>query len=161
MNIELLIDQAIKAGNHSLDEAESKLVIKAYGVPVIRDEMASNPAEAVKIAQEIGFPVVLKGVGPTLTHKTERGLVQLNLADADAVRIAAEATVKEAGKELRGLLVAPQISGKREFVAGFLQDDLFGPAVMFGVGGIFTEAFSDIAFRLAPPDGIRCQSHDR
>lgn len=150
MNIDLLIDQAIKAGNHTLDEAESKLVIKAYGVPVIRDEMASNPAEAVRIAQEIGFPVVLKGVGPTLTHKTERGLVQLNLADADAVRIAAETTVKKAGKELRGLLVAPQISGKREFVAGLLQDDLFGPAVMFGIGGIFTEAFSDVAFRLAP-----------
>ena len=150
MNINLLIDQAIKAGNHALDEAESKLVIKAYGVPVICDEMASNPTEAVRIAQEIGFPVVLKGVGPTLTHKTERGLVRLNLADADAVRIAAETIVKEAGKELRGLLVVPQISGKREFVAGLLQDDLFGPAVMFGVGGIFTEAFSDIAFRLAP-----------
>ena len=150
MNIDLLVDQAIKAGNQALDEADSKMIVKAYGVPVIRDEIASNPAEAVRIAQEIGFPVVLKGLGPTLTHKTERGLVQLNLANTDAVRIAAETTVKKAGKELRGLLVAPQISGKREFVAGLLQDDLFGPVVMFGVGGIFTEAFSDVAFRLAP-----------
>ncbi|MFC1822456.1 acetate--CoA ligase family protein [Thermodesulfobacteriota bacterium] len=150
MNIDLLIDNAKKVGNNTLDEADSKQVIKEYGIPVINDEIASNPEEAMKMAETIGFPVVLKGIGPTLTHKTERGLVQLNLSDANAVQIAAETIMKNAGSELRCLLVEPQIAARREFAAGLFYDDLFGPAVMFGIGGVFTEAFSDVAFRLAP-----------
>jgi len=106
--------------------------------------------EAVDAADEIGYPVVLKGLGSTLLHKTERNLVHLNLTDPQAVIKAARSITAEAGHELEGLLVQPQIPGKREFVSGLFQDEHFGPVVMFGLGGIFTEILSDISLRLAP-----------
>ncbi len=112
--------------------------------------IASTEDEAVQAAEKIGFPVVLKGLGATLLHKTERGLVHLNLTDADSVRKAAGLIRGEAGNELEGILIQPQIQGKRELVAGLFRDKQFGPVVMFGIGGIFTEAFSDITFRVAP-----------
>jgi acyl-CoA synthetase (NDP forming) len=83
-------------------------------------------------------------------HKTERGLVHLNLADSRAVENAEQLISAGAGKDLEGFLLQPHIIGRREFVAGLFQDRQFGPVIMFGIGGVFTEAFSDVVFRLAP-----------
>ncbi|MBI9084336.1 MAG: acetate--CoA ligase family protein [Desulfobacterales bacterium] len=150
MTMDILLAKAKAAGRKALTEYESKQLLGAYGVPVIHETVAGSVEEAVEAAVRTGFPVVLKGLGAALLHKTERGLVHLNLTDEAAVRQAAEAIEKEAGTDLEGLLVQPQIQGRREFVAGLFRDPQFGPVVMFGVGGIFTEAFGDVSFRLAP-----------
>ncbi|MBW2545279.1 MAG: acetate--CoA ligase family protein [Deltaproteobacteria bacterium] len=150
MNIEELLDKIRTSGNKALTESESKQLLKAYGVPVISETVAFSEDEAVEAARKTGFPVVLKGLGATLLHKTERGLVHLNLADVEAVKNAAFLIAQEAGDELEGLLVQPQVQGKREFVAGLFRDEQFGPVIMFGIGGVFTEALSDVVFRVAP-----------
>lgn len=150
MNIKMLLEQIKNTEKTTLNENESKQLLKEYGVPVVNEIVAMNKDEAVKAANKIGFPVVLKGLGSTLLHKTERDLVHLNLPDSQAVSKAALSIIDLTGDELQGLLVQPQIRGKREFVAGLFRDEQFGPVVMFGVGGIFTEALSDVSFRIAP-----------
>ncbi|HPQ45157.1 MAG TPA: acetate--CoA ligase family protein [Syntrophales bacterium] len=150
MNKEELIEKVRTRGNKALTESESKEILKAYGVPVISETVASTEDEAVEVARKTGFPVVLKGLGATLLHKTERGLVHLNLADEESVRNAASLIAREAKDELEGFLVQPLVRGKREFVTGLFRDDQFGPVIMFGVGGVFTEALSDVTFRIAP-----------
>ena len=133
-----------------LNEKESKQLLKEYGIPVINESVAITENDVLKIATKIGFPVVVKGLGQRLSHKTESGLVHLHLADPDSVLQAARSIASKTGNQLEGFLVQPQVEGRREFVAGLFQDEQFGPVVMFGVGGIFTEALSDITFRLAP-----------
>lgn len=99
-------------------------------------------------ASDIGCPTVLKGIGEELLHETESGLVHLHLTDEASVLIAARQIHQAAPG--RQLLVQPQISGDREFMAGMVLDSHFGPAIIFGLGGILTEAVSDVVFRLAP-----------
>jgi len=147
-----LIKKAKSEKRNALNEAEAKQFLAAYGVPVIHEAVATGPEEAAAKAQDIGFPVVLKGLGSKLTHKTERGLVRLGLNSPDEVRKAARKIAAAAGTDLEGLLVQPQLSGRREFVAGLFHDDQFGPVVMFGLGGVFTEALGDVVFSLAPLD---------
>ena len=150
MDIHLLLQQAKKIGKTALNENESKRLLKEYGIPVINETVAFNTDEVVEAARKIGFPVVIKGLGASFSHKTERGLVHLNLANPDAALKAADSIATEAGIELEGFLIQPQIEGNREFVAGLFQDEHFGPVVMFGIGGIFAEALADVSFRLAP-----------
>lgn len=134
----------------AMTEYESKQFLKPYGVCGVDEIMAKTPEAAVQAAEKTGFPVVLKGLGKELLHKTELNLVHLNLTDGPAVKAAAAAIEKNAGSKLEGFLVQPQVSGRREFVAGLFRDDQYGPVVMFGLGGIFTEVLSDVSFRLAP-----------
>ncbi len=122
-----------------LTEARSKELLKNYGVPVVEEAIALTPEEAAAVAQAFGFPVVLKGLGAKLTHKTERGLVKLNLSSTEDVKSACLDIQKSAGADLEGFLLQPQLQGRREFVAGLFQDEQFGPVVMFGLGGVFTE----------------------
>jgi len=150
MDINELIKKAKKAGKKALSESESKLFLKEYGIPVINEKVALNKDEAVKAAEETGFPVVVKGLGAKLLHKTELGLVLLNLTDSQSVENAVISISEKGGDELEGFLIQPQLKGKREFVAGLFQDDQFGPVVMFGTGGVFAEALSDVTFRIAP-----------
>jgi len=89
VNIKLLLEQIKNTEKITLNENESKQLLKEYGVPVVNDIVAMNKDEAVKAANKIGFPVVLKGLGSTLLHKTERDLVHLNLPDSQAVSKAA------------------------------------------------------------------------
>jgi acyl-CoA synthetase (NDP forming) len=134
----------------TLTEYEAKSFLKTYGIPVTSERLAATEREAVEAATQFGFPVVLKGVGNSLLHKTELGLVHLDLADSTAVAAAAKAIAQTAGDALEGFLVQPQVDGKREFVAGLFRDNLFGPVVLFGLGGVYTEALADISLRLAP-----------
>jgi len=147
-----LIRRAKSEGRTALTEAESKEVLKAYGVPVVTESIAATSGEAAAAAEKIGFPVVLKGLGAKLTHKTEQGLVHLNLNDRQAVSRAADRIASAAGADLDGFLIQPMLVGRREFVAGLFHDPQFGPVVMFGLGGIFTEALDDVVFRIAPLD---------
>jgi acetyl-CoA synthetase (ADP-forming) len=141
---------------HVLSEAESKRVLAAHGIPVLDERTATTPDGAVAAAAALGYPVVVKLCGPGLAHKTERGLVQLALADAGAVRgagteLLAAAVPTDGPVEL---LVAPMVRGVRELIAGVHADPQFGRCVMVGVGGILAEAAGDVAFRLVPLERV-------
>ena len=118
------------------------------------EALVSTPGEAAAAADRIGYSVVVKLCGAAITHKTERGLVKLGLSDTAAVHAAAAELLAAARPEDGdvALLVAQMVSGARELIAGFVRDNEFGPCVMLGIGGIFTEALGDVAFRLAPLD---------
>jgi len=150
MDIGEIIQKAGSEGRSSLTEAESKQVLEAYGVPVVTETVVSTYLDAVEQAKKFGFPVVVKGLGSRITHKTERGLVYTKIANEKDLSEALQAIQNAAGDDLEGYLVQPQIEGNREFVAGLFRDDQFGPVVMFGLGGIFTEALQDVVFRMAP-----------
>lgn len=150
MNIANILENASAKGQRALTEDQAKAVLKTYGVPVVTERLAKTPRAAAEAAEAIGFPVVLKGLGAKLMHKTEQGLVHLDLRDPAAVLEAAEAVERSAGDELSGFLIQPWIQGSREFMAGLFRDPQFGPGVMFGLGGTLTEALSDVTFRLAP-----------
>lgn len=145
-----VIEKAKSQRRNTLTEAEAKQLLKQYGIPVVQEKIVKTIAEAETTAENIGYPVVVKGLGAKLTHKTERGLVVLNLKHKKEVRSAASHIKEAAGSDLEGFLVQPMLEGKREFVAGLFQDEQFGPTIMFGLGGIFTEAIGDVVFRLAP-----------
>jgi succinyl-CoA synthetase beta subunit len=140
-----------KTPRHALDEFESKQLLAAYGVPVVCEGRAHDAEEALAVADRLGYPVVLKGCGASFAHKTELGLVALNLGDAAAVRHAARRLL-EAMNGTGELLVQQMVSGRREFLAGMSRDAQFGPVITFGLGGIFAEALDDVALRIAPLD---------
>ena len=152
MQVAELIKKAKAEGRAALTEAESKELLKMYGVPVVDEVVAASIDEAVAQVEAIGFPVVLKGLGARLTHKTERGLVRLNLKSADDVRREAGEIAEAAGDDLEGFLLYRIVEGRREFMTGLFRDAQFGPVVMFGLGGIFAEALGDVVFRIAPLD---------
>jgi len=147
-----LIENAKKQEVTALNEADSKKLLKQYGIPVVNEKVVKTQEEAEAEADKMGYPVVMKGLGSRLTHKTEKGLVKLNLQTREEVASAAEHIIEKAGDDLEGLLIQPMVQGKREFVAGLFHDEQFGPTVMFGLGGIFTEAIGDVVFRVAPVD---------
>lgn len=147
-----IIKKAKTENRDSLTEAESKELLKKYGIPVVKEKVVKTLEEAEKSSGKMGYPVVLKGLGSRLTHKTEKGLVKLNLKNGHDVRSAAQYIKDAAGTDLEGFLLQPMLEGKREFVAGLFRDKHYGPTVMFGLGGIFTEALGDVVFRLAPID---------
>jgi acyl-CoA synthetase (NDP forming) len=147
-----IIDKNKSSGITVLTEAQSKQLLKHYGIPVVDEWLVHSEAAAIRQAKQTGFPIVLKGMGASLTHKTERGLVKVNLQNTTSVRSAAREIIRAAGPDLEGLLIQPMLQGKREFVAGLFNDIQFGPVVMFGLGGVFTEALNDVVFRVAPLD---------
>ena len=145
-----ILKTAGEKGQPSLSEYDSKRLLAACGIPVVNESVAHTTEEAANAAERIGFPVVVKGLGSRLLHKTEKGLVHLKLQTTSEVLKAAEKISKDAGPNLEGFLVQPFVQGKREWVAGMFRDPQFGPVIMFGAGGIFAEALSDVSFRLAP-----------
>jgi acetate---CoA ligase (ADP-forming) len=150
-----LLAQARSAGRTKLTELEVLGVLTAYGIASAPARLARDPEDAARAAAEIGYPVVLKVVSPQILHKTEVGGVRTGIGTAvelkqacvemlDGVsRLAPQATIE-------GLLVQRMISGGRETIVGVSRDPLFGPLVMFGLGGIYVEALGDVVFRIAP-----------
>ena len=138
--------------SRTLSEHASKELIARHGVPVAREELASDASSAAAAAARIGFPVVVKLCGDAIAHKTERDLVRLGLASADAVRAGADELLAKQRPEDGAvqLLVAEMVRGKRELIAGLVRDAQFGPCVLLGLGGIAAEALSDVAFAAAP-----------
>ena len=136
----------------TLSEADSKQLLRQHGVPVLDEHVVASAAAAVDAANAIGYPTVAKLLGDAITHKTERGLVRLNLPDAEAVRVAAAELLAAATPEdgAVAVLVAPMVKGNRELIAGLSDDPQFGMTVMLGVGGVFAEAIADVSFRLVP-----------
>lgn len=138
----------------TLSEAASKELLGAFGVPFPAERLVADPDTAVAAAEALGYPVVAKLGGEAIAHKTERGLVRLDLATAAAVRATAEELLAAATPEDGEvhLLVAPMVRATRELIAGLHADPQFGMTLMLGVGGILAEAIADVSFRLVPID---------
>ena len=145
-----LIQKGLVSPEKSLAEDEAKEVFATFGIPVVPEVRAFSVDEAMAAAERIGFPVALKGVGAKVRHKTEANMVHLGLGDREGVGTAARDLLKRAKDALDGLLVQPMVPGKREFVVGMFRDEQFGPVIMFGLGGVLTEALQDMVFKLAP-----------
>lgn len=143
--------------NRTLTEREGKDVLAAYGVPVVRDHLVHTAEAAVDAALAAGFPVVLKVESPDIPHKTEAGVIRLNLRNADEVRAAfaevmARAQAVSPPARLTGVLVQPMVPAGTEIMVGARIDAQFGPLIVVGLGGIFVELLKDTAVRLAPVD---------
>ena len=149
-NISDILNTARANGHDRLSEYESKRILSCYGIPVVRETLATDLTEAKAAALQLGYPVVLKADSPAIAHKTETGLIALDLRnEADLLSAFNCILEKTRGQQVR-FLVQEMIPGDRELVMGMTRDAQFGPCVMFGIGGIFTETLGDVSFRAAP-----------
>lgn len=140
----------LAAAGDTLVEREAKKVLAVYGVPVVEERLARGPEEAVAAAQALGYPVVLKAESPTILHKTELGVVRLNVADDAGVRRHyAEIVAAARGHDLAGVLVQPMAAGV-EIIVGARMDPAVGPVVVVGSGGVLVELMQDSVAALAP-----------
>ncbi|NPV57673.1 MAG: acetate--CoA ligase family protein, partial [Anaerolineae bacterium] len=150
-----IIDTARKEGRDSLTEIEAKEVFAAYGLPVTATKLATSEDAAVQLAEEIGFPVVMKIVSPDILHKSDAGGVKVNIKDSAEVRsayntILANAKAYKASANIHGIAIQEMAPWGTEVILGSVNDPTFGPTMMFGLGGIFVEVLKDVTFRVAP-----------
>jgi len=150
-----LFDRVRAEGRVSIGDLEAWTVLEAYGFTVPQSRLAKTPEEAVEIAEEIGYPVVIKVASPDILHKTDVGGVKVNLRSAEDVRDAFDLIMYRAGRympdaRIWGCQVQQMVPGGREVLLGMSRDPQFGPLVAFGLGGIYVEALKDVAFRVAP-----------
>ncbi|MDP1865755.1 MAG: acetate--CoA ligase family protein [Bradyrhizobium sp.] len=158
------LEKTLKSANGAaaLDEVASKKLLKAYGIPVSKEEIAQTAAEAVKIAKRIGFPVVAKVVSADILHKSDIGGVVLNINNAAEVKKAftdiTNRVRKLKGKpKLEGILIAQQVKADLELVVGAALDAEMGPVVLFGTGGVDIELMKDVALAGAPLDAAEAR----
>lgn len=148
------IDDLLKPGS-TLSESEASDVLDRYGIPTTKRYVAKEAEEAVEMAKEIGFPVVLKIDSPQIPHKTEADGIRLNICSEDEVRIAFAEVMANAKQynptaTLNGVSVQEMLPNGVEIIIGAHNDETFGPVIMAGLGGIFVEVFKDISFKVAP-----------
>jgi len=141
----------------NLGEAAVRPLLSAYGIPLIPGSEALDAAHATRIAEEMGFPVVMKIVSPDILHKSDAGGIQINVKNRDAVRTAFQSIMDHARAynpqaRLMGVLVEKMAPKGQEVIVGMKRDPQFGPLIMFGMGGIYVELFTDVAFRVIPFD---------
>jgi len=144
-----IIEKALKEGRATLSEYESKQVLASYGIPVTKELLVDKVQDLINAAKEIGYPLVLKGCSSGIAHKTEKGLIRVDIRNEAEAKAAFEEINANIGAE-DAILVQEMVKGQRELVIGLTRDPQFGPCVMFGLGGIFTEILKDISFRVAP-----------
>jgi len=150
-----IFEKVRKEKRKFLLEPEAKTVCIKCGIPITNFKVAKNEAEAVKFAEQIGYPIVLKIVSPDIIHKSDVGGVIVGLKDAQEVRNAYKQILKnvkkhEANAKIVGILVQEMAPSSTEVIVGAIKDPQFGPALMFGLGGIFVEVLKDVTFRVAP-----------
>ncbi|MEQ8762830.1 MAG: acetate--CoA ligase family protein [Planctomycetota bacterium] len=143
-------------GGGFLSEPEAYAVLEAYGIPVARYGMVRSADDAVKVAEEIGGSVVMKLIARSVAHKSDIGGVMVDVQGEQEIRDGFHILVRNAkthggeGLELEGILVQEMVRGGREMILGMKQDPVFGPVLLFGLGGIYVEVLEDVALRLAP-----------
>jgi acetyl-CoA synthetase (ADP-forming) len=150
-----IIQEASKKGRKNLLESEAKEICMEYGIPVTKFEIARNEAEAIKFAEKIGYPIVLKIVSPDIIHKSDVGGIILNVKDTNDVQKGYDQIIKNIKKHksdahIVGILVQEMVPQSTEVIVGATKDPQFGPTLMFGLGGIFVEILKDVTFRIAP-----------
>src|SRR5918911_2837988 len=153
--VRAILDQAQAENRTALTAPEGKRICDAYGIPTPRDGLARSADEAVALAEDMGFPVVLKIVSPHILHKTEAGGVLTGLATAEAVAggyatIMANAQAYKPDAAIAGVQVQQMLTAGQEVIIGAVTDPSFGKLVAFGLGGVLVEVLKDVTFRLAP-----------
>ena len=138
-----------------LDEIESRRLLSYYGIPGPREILVENGEAALAAADEVGYPVVLKLVSPDIAHKTEAGMVRLNIGNPDALSVALMEMINAVEKDIPGMkisgyLVQEMVAEARELMVGIKRDEQFGPVVACGLGGVWVEVLADINLRLPP-----------
>ena len=148
-------------GPRKLGELDALELLAAYGIPIAQARLVDDPAEAGRVAAELGFPVVIKAVAEKLVHKTDVGGVRLDLHSSKEVAAATRDMLDAVGRALPRamprILVQRMVGGGRETIVGVSRDPSFGPLVMFGLGGIYVEALKDVVFRVAPIQPLDAQ----
>lgn len=155
MSTASLIAGARAAGRTLLNEVEAKRLLAEAGIPVTEAHLARTREEAERLAEAIGYPVVLKIVSDDIPHKSDVGGVQLNLRDREAVgaaydRILQNVRTRRPDARIEGVSVQRQAPPGVEVIVGLTTDPQFGPVVMFGLGGVLVEVLQDVAFRVVP-----------
>jgi acyl-CoA synthetase (NDP forming) len=150
-----IFNKARKEERKFLLEPEAKAICRHYEIPVTNFEIAEDETEAVKFAEEIGYPVVLKIVSSDIIHKSDIGGVIINVKDAKDVQNAYKQIMDNVKKhkpnaKIIGILIQEMAPPSTEVIVGATKDPQFGPAIMFGLGGIFVEVLKDVTFRIAP-----------
>ncbi len=155
VRIKSIVQEVKKEGRYHLLENEAREILNAAGLNIAEGKVAYDIEECVEVAEEIGYPVVLKVVSEDIVHKMDVGGVAVDLQDSDEVRDACQAIrsrvrQRKPDTNIRGISVAEMVEGGKEVVIGGMVDQTFGPVVMFGLGGIYVEIFEDVEFRVAP-----------
>jgi len=145
-----IIEKAFEEGRTTLSEYESKQILSSYGIPVTKELLVNDLEGLMSATREIGYPLVLKGCSSEIAHKTEKGLIRIDVRNEEEATSAFEDILAKMDGEENAVLVQEMVKGQRELVIGLTRDPQFGPCVMFGLGGIFTEILKDISFRVAP-----------
>jgi len=144
-----------QSSNTTLTEREAKAVLALYGVPVIGEQLVQDAAAAASAAASLGYPVAMKVESPDIPHKTEAGVIRLNLNSEAELRTAFDAVMANAGKaapraRINGVLIQPMAPAGLEMMAGGRIDEQFGPLIVAGLGGVMVELMKDTALDLAP-----------
>lgn len=153
--IEAILGECRAQGRSVLTEEESRSILRTLGIPIVAGSAAASADEAVAIAEDIGYPVVMKILSPDVPHKTDAGGVRLGLTSSEQVREAWSGIMTSVRRAvpnavIQGMSVQQQAKDGIQIILGGLRDAHFGPVVMFGLGGIYAETFGDVAFRMAP-----------
>jgi len=148
------LELAIK-GKRNLTEAEAYELLSEYGIPVPKYSVVSSEEDALKIAKRLGFPLVMKIVSPDIVHKTDIGGVEMNVSNLEQTKKAYKSIIDQVRKnkpaaKIKGMMLYKQAPKGVEVIVGMIRDPQFGPTVMFGLGGIFTEILKDVTFRVCP-----------
>ncbi len=138
-----------------LNEYQSKVILARYGIPVVKEKIATSLEDGLAIAQEIGFPVALKVLSPDILHKTEAKVVKLDIFSEEGLRKGYSEILENAKRYkpdagIDGVLIQEMVRGGTEVIVGMSKDPQFGPTVMFGLGGVLVEVYKDVSLRVAP-----------
>ena len=150
-----IIAKVRSEGRTGLTEIESKKIFSSYGLPTVRTEIVTSEDEAVKVAEEVGYPIVMKIVSPEILHKSDAGGVKVNVKNEAEVRETYNTILKNAkaykpDANIHGIVIQEMAPWGTEVIVGSVNDATFGATVMFGLGGIFVEVLKDVTFRVAP-----------
>ena len=150
-----IISKALSEGRSLLLEPEAKELCSQYGIPVPKSKVVASADEAVEAAKEIGLPVVVKIVSKDIIHKSDAGCVIVGINDLEGVKKVYKQVIDNALKfnpkaEIKGVLIEEMLPKGIEVAIGGIRDLEFGPAIMFGLGGVFIEVIRDVTFRVAP-----------
>jgi len=156
---ETIIEKVLNERRSSLLINESQHICNLHHIPTPTFYVTATLDEAIRKANEIGFPVVLKIVSPQILHKSDVGGVLLDIKSEDELKVGYEHLLSEVRRKapsakIKGVLVEKMMQSSIEVIVGGVRDSQFGPCIMFGMGGIFTEVYGDVAFRVAPIDRI-------
>lgn len=153
--VEKIIKSSIAEGRDQLTTLESIDVLQAYGIRACKYGLAVNEDEAANVANNIGYPVVMKMTSKTTSHKTDVGGVIVNIQSEEQLRneykgLISRLEAKGLLEGLEGVIIQEMVKGSREMVCGIATDPQYGPMMMFGLGGVFVEVMKDVTFRIAP-----------